>query len=106
MIYSGQDFSVQGTSLVVTGKQVLDQLYGNRDVNAWGMLGVLVAYILFFRAVHYGLFLYASLPYLTGAQPQQQQSEGAGKKTTLPHRAPGEAAAAYEPVKRGELELV
>ena len=44
------------TGLKVTGKQILAQLYNNHNVNAWGMIGVLLAYIALFRLVHYGLF--------------------------------------------------
>jgi hypothetical protein len=69
IIFISQDFDILNTGMVITGKQILDQVYNNKDVNAWGMIGVLIAYIIFFRLAHYGLFLYASLPFLTTAAP-------------------------------------
>lgn len=65
MIFISQDFDVQTTGIVVSGKDILIQLFDNKNVNAWGMIGVLIAYIVFFRLVHYGLFLRSSLPFLS-----------------------------------------
>lgn len=65
MIFANQDFDVLETGFKISGKTVLEDVFGQQpDVNAWGMFGVLVAWILFFRFVHYVLFLRASLPFL------------------------------------------
>jgi hypothetical protein len=94
MIYYTQDFDVLNTGYVISGRDILSQLYDNRDVNAWGMIGVLIAYIVFFRLVHYGLFLYASLPFLGDG--------GAARIKTKP--AAGKAQ--YEKVDKSEVEMV
>lgn len=62
--------------MVLSGKDILSQLFDNKDVNAWGMIGVLIAYIIFFRLVHYALFLYSSRPFLAtneDAGPNKKQ---------------------------------
>ena len=64
--------------LKVTGKHILAQLYNNHNVNAWGMIGVLLAYIALFRLVHYGLFLYASLPFLSAADSSSSTAANRG----------------------------
>jgi len=58
MIFRGQDFTVSGSDpkIEMTGKQVLDQIFNLRDIPAWGMLGVLLAYVVFFRVSQYFLF--------------------------------------------------
>ena len=40
----------------LTGKQVLDEIFNLRDVPAWSMFGVLLAYVIFFRVCQYFLF--------------------------------------------------
>lgn len=66
MIFADQDFKVPGfPGVVISGKDVLEDVFGQeRDVSAWGMFGVLVAWIFFFRFVHYVLFHNASAPFL------------------------------------------
>lgn len=72
IIYTGQDFDILNTGMVYTGKEILAMLYDNKNVNAWGMIGVLIAYIIFFRVVHYAIFLYASLPFLASNKPDDE----------------------------------
>ncbi len=100
MIFSSQDFDVQNTGMVISGKDILIQLFDNKNVNAWGMIGVLIAYIVLFRLVHYALFLYSSLPFLSN-----NDDSGPGKQ----------APAAQEPLSKeryhsvaqtGEVEMV
>eukprot|EP01033_Poteriospumella_lacustris_P003037 gene3037-2222_t len=64
-VYSTQDFDVSGfPGAVVTGKTLLDNLYGITDVNSWGMFGVLLAWIALFRVTHYFFFYYDVRAYL------------------------------------------
>lgn len=70
MIFANQDFKVSGTPYTISGKTVLVDVFGQKsDVNAWGMFGALIAWVLFFRTVHYLLFLYASAPFLKKDEP-------------------------------------
>lgn len=48
----------------MTGKQVLDNLFDLKDVNSWGMFGVMLAWIALFRFAHYAVFVYEVSPYL------------------------------------------
>lgn len=48
----------------MSGDEILRNVYDNKDVAAWGMVGVVIAFIVFLRLVHYGIFLYAALPFL------------------------------------------
>lgn len=95
IIFYTQDFDVLDTGMVISGRDVLAVLFNNKDVNAWGMIGVLLAYIALFRLAHYGLFLYASLPFLNaaGAAPRVRKSGAVG-------------SAAYEGVAKSEVEMV
>lgn len=64
MIFYNQDFEVNHSGNEVSGEYILDSLYSNKDVNGWGMIGAVLAYIALFRIVHFGLFYMASEPYL------------------------------------------
>lgn len=88
--------------MAISGRDILAVLFNNKDVNAWGMIGVLLAYITLFRLVHYGLFLHASLPFLSaaGAAPRVRNNNGAAAVGS------GNKSAAYEGVAKSELELV
>lgn len=103
MIFISQDFDVQTTGMVISGKDILIQLFDNKNVNAWGMIGVLIAYIALFRLVHYALFLYASLPFLS-----KNEDSGAIKKTG--NQEPQMKKDMYQSVAQhggsGEVELV
>lgn len=64
-VYSTQDFDVSGfPGVVLSGKTLLDDLYGVTDVNSWGMFGVLLAWIALFRLTHYFFFYYDVRAYL------------------------------------------
>lgn len=85
--------------MVVTGRDVLAQLFNNKDVNAWGMIGVLLAYIALFRLVHYGLFLHASSPFLHAADaaPRARDSNSAVGNGKI---------ADYKAVSKSDVEMV
>ena len=54
---------------------MLEDVFGqDPDVSAWGMFGVLVAWIAFFRVVHYLLFLRASAPFLKTSEASNKVS--------------------------------
>lgn len=64
-IYSTQDFDVSGFSgMEVSGKTLLDNLYGLKDINSWAMFGVLLAWVALFRFSHYFFFYLDVRPYL------------------------------------------
>jgi len=48
----------------MTGKSLLDSLYDLKHVNAWGMFGVLLLWVVFFRFTHYFFFYLDVKPYL------------------------------------------
>ncbi len=65
-VYSTQDFEVPGMNgYEISGKSLLDDIYGLTNVNSWGMFGVMIAWICLFRLTHYGLFYYDVRPYLS-----------------------------------------
>lgn len=63
-VFASQDFDVQNFGFQMSGDTILRDVFDNKDVNAWGMVGVLVAYIIGFRLIHYFLFHSASKPFL------------------------------------------
>ncbi|CAE7391918.1 ABCG23, partial [Symbiodinium microadriaticum] len=69
--FRDQTFDVAGTSPTaeMEGKVVLDELFGLRDISAWGMFGALMAYVVFFRGCQYFLFALQTgklhLPFMT-----------------------------------------
>lgn len=65
MFYS-QDFDITGesTGMELSGEDVLDSIFDLRDVNSWGMFGVLLAWIALFRFGHYFIFMMDVRPYL------------------------------------------
>jgi hypothetical protein len=50
--------------VTVSGKVLLDSLYGIKDVNSWGMFGTLLAWVILIRIGHYLVFLNEVRPYL------------------------------------------
>jgi ABC-type multidrug transport system ATPase subunit len=69
-VYSTQVFSVTGfPGAEITGKTLLDNLYGITDVNSWGMFGVLLAWIALFRLTHYYFFYWDVCAYLKTSSP-------------------------------------
>lgn len=100
MIFSSQDFDVQQTGMVISGKDILVQLFDNKNVNAWGMIGVLIAYIVLFRLVHYGLFLYSSLPFLSNNE------DAASAKQSPVAQVPISKERYHSVAQSGEVELV
>jgi hypothetical protein len=48
----------------MSGKDLLDNVYGIKSVDSWGMFGALLAWITLIRLIHYALFLYDVYPYL------------------------------------------
>ena len=58
MVFKGQDFYVTGTNpaVYITGTDILSQAFSLDNVNAWGMFGVLMGYVLILRAAQYYLF--------------------------------------------------
>ncbi len=100
MIFYSQDFDILDTGMKISGKEILAQLFHNKNVNAWGMIGVLIAYIALFRLVHYGLFLYVSMPFLgagKATEPAEEAGSGGGS---------AKLQARYEGVQQAEVELV
>ena len=61
----------------MSGEDVLDQVFDLRDVNSWGMFGVLLAWIALFRLSHYAVFLYDVYPYLQQKAPSSSSSSAA-----------------------------
>jgi hypothetical protein len=99
-IFATQDFDVANTGYSLSGDYVLRNVYDNKDVNAWGMVGVMIAFILFLRFVHYCLFLYASLPFLAGhntTKVSSIESSSNGKSN--------ETKAQYELVPQPSLQV-
>lgn len=91
--------------MVLSGKDILRQVFDNKNINAWGMIGVLIAYIILFRLVHYALFLYSSLPFLsTAVTKEQQKNQNQPETATLPMK---EKKNGFQAVAQsGELEMV
>ena len=65
VVFSGEDFDVMDTGTTMSGKTILEDVYGQSgDVNAWGMLFVVFAFIILFRIIHYGLFYRATKAFI------------------------------------------
>jgi hypothetical protein len=57
MVFNGENFDVMDTGATMSGAAILDTVYGQSgNVQPWGMLFVVFAFTLFFRATHFGLF--------------------------------------------------
>lgn len=70
-----------GSGTQISGKDVLEDVFGQpRNINAWGMFGVLVLWVFFFRFVHYLLFLRASAPFLK----KETTKPASSKQATIP----------------------
>jgi hypothetical protein len=100
MIFADQEFKVSGTPYTLSGKDVLVDVFGQKsDVDAWGMFGVLIAWVIFFRAVHYFLFLYASAPFMR----KDDSSAVGSNKASKPAAADGQASSSsYEMVSQNQ----
>ena len=81
-IFSTQDFDITGTSPVqeMSGKEILDYFFDLRDINSWGMFGILMAYVIFFRINQHFLLAFQtgprrlprfSLPSFGGAESEE-----------------------------------
>lgn len=70
MIFHNQEFDGPGGT-EIGGKDILDDVFNNDVTQPWGMIGVLIAYIIGFRLVHYALFLWASWPFLSSGKGQE-----------------------------------
>lgn len=55
-VYHSQTFT--GMGMEFSGDSILDTVFNNRNTNSWGMFGVLVAWTMFFKVVHYCLYYY------------------------------------------------
>jgi len=65
MIFEGRTFQPGN----VSGKEILDRYFNISNVNAWGMIGVLLAYVVLFRCVQYFLFAIQTGRLLPGKVP-------------------------------------
>lgn len=80
-IYNNQDFYNAQFQISISGKTLLDSLYGLTDVNSWAMFGVLLAWVILFRITHYFLFYSDVAPYLrsaTATTSKEDKKSGAG----------------------------
>ena len=57
-IFHSQDFRVSGNPNSFSGDQALELFFAQSSMQSWGMFGVLVAWIVLIRIVHYGLFVF------------------------------------------------
>jgi hypothetical protein len=107
MIFASQDFEVSGYApLSISGEDVLVDVFGQeRDVSPWGMFGVLVAWVIFFRLVHYALFLRASAPFLKKTAPAPAPAVKGSMQTTIPTTSDA-VDKAGTPSSAGTYELV
>lgn len=82
MVFASQTFDVQNFGFTMSGNTILKDVFDNKNVDGWGMVGVLVAYILLFRIIHYFLFYSASKPFLAkvDAAPAVKDASGEEKK--------------------------
>lgn len=115
MVFRDQDFEVTGVKprMEISGKDILDEIFNLRDVSGWGMFGVLMAYVFFFRFNQYFLFAIQTgkirIPFLSKRKvvapapvsaaesaPKIASSEGAATSETSPAQkleiSTGEAA--------------
>jgi hypothetical protein len=84
-IYYTQTFKVSGTDTHIDGPDLLEQVFHKYNVHSWGMFGVLIGYVLFFRFSQYLLFAIQTgtitLPFMGS---RQTQTEAAGQGTKVP----------------------
>mmetsp|Transcript_17556 Transcript_17556/g.33104 ORF Transcript_17556/g.33104 Transcript_17556/m.33104 type:complete len:1326 (-) Transcript_17556:147-4124(-) len=65
MVFNGVDFDVMSTGTTMSGATILDTVYGQTgNVQPWGMLFVVFAFVMLFRLTHYGLFYHATKAFL------------------------------------------
>jgi hypothetical protein len=62
-VYHSQTFTSMGMEF--SGDYVLDTVFNNRNTNSWGMFGVLIAWTMFFKVVHYSLYYYELRHFVT-----------------------------------------
>jgi ATP-binding cassette subfamily G (WHITE) protein 2 (SNQ2) len=55
-LFQSQLWTVSGTSMTLTGNEVLSLMFHLQDVNSWGMVGVIVAFVFLYRIGQYLLF--------------------------------------------------
>jgi hypothetical protein len=65
IVFSGVDFDIMSTGTTMSGATILETVYGQSgNVQPWGMLFVVFAFVLLFRIIHYGLFHRATKAFL------------------------------------------
>ena len=66
VVFKYQTFLVSGSSprTYISGDDLLNSQFNRRDCRAWEMFGVLLAWIVVVRLLHYGIFTYHVLPFL------------------------------------------
>lgn len=65
IVFSGVDFDIMSTGTTMSGATILETVYGQSgNVQPWGMLFVVFAFVLLFRIIHYGLFHHATKAFL------------------------------------------
>lgn len=63
-MFHNQEFTVGSTGFKISGEYVLENFYDNQDVDSWGMVGAVIAYVFLFRLTHYGLMVMQNWTYL------------------------------------------
>lgn len=81
------------SGITVSGDKILKDVFGNEDVNSWGMFGVLFAWVFFFRIIHLALFYYELRFFVSGKKMHKAASSPPDKKVVVDNK--GEKAGGY-----------
>jgi ABC-type multidrug transport system ATPase subunit len=83
-VFHSETFDVSGfPGITLTGDQILKSAFGNEDVDSWAMFAVLLAWMIFFRLVHFALFRFEVRYFIGNTQMHQTALPAAGKKVHL-----------------------
>lgn len=83
-VFHSETFDISGfPGRTIDGDDILDNAFGNSGVEPWSMFGVLLAWMLMFRLVHYALFRYEVRYFVAGRQMHQSVPAASEKKVAV-----------------------